>query len=201
MLDRAERMTRTCESMTPTPPPTPNKAGNDNIAFVQWKIEFPSKADGFGVDRILPLARKMCQGRGIDIGGAADGRIKESPIPGAEIIDPSIGTGTSSKLPHEDGVLDYVFSSHALEHTIEVERSVKEAFRVLKSGGVYFLYLPHESHLTWNPRTNPDVRHVHRWQPDYNGIGRLMLFVGFLPIYLEPKPDVHFGWLAIARKP
>lgn len=180
-----------------------NNAGNDNISFVRWHIEFPSAANGHGIDRILPLALKMCKGRGIDIGGGNSGHNKVSKIPGAEIVDIAIpGSGTSANLSRfEDGSLDFVFSSHALEHTIEVERSVNEAFRVLKPGGTYFLYLPHESHKEWNPLINPEVRRVHRWQPTHNGVGRLLLFVGFLPIYMEPQPDVHYGWLAIARKP
>lgn len=182
--------------------PAVNRAGNDHLNFVGWKADFWSPKDGFGFDRVLPLARKLCQGRGVDIGGACNGRVKESPIPGAEIVDLAVrDSGSCSNLKRfEDGSLDFIFSSHTLEHTIEVERSFAEMSRVLKPGGTCLLYLPHETHPEWNPKTNPAVRNVHRWQPDYNGVGRLFLFSGLTPIYMEPQPDVHFGWLAIARK-
>lgn len=49
-------------------------------------------------------------------------------------------------LPFEDGVFDYVFSSHCLEDFIDKESVLVEWCRVIKPGGKIALYLPHKDY-------------------------------------------------------
>lgn len=64
------------------------------------------------------------------------------------------------------GSMDFVFSSHTLEHIDDHDKALHEWWRVLKIGGHLVLYLPHAD---FYPRkgtegANPD--HVHDFMPD-----------------------------------
>jgi len=65
-----------------------------------------------------------------------------------------------------DSSLDYVFSSHCLEHFYEPEIALKEWTRVLKIDGYLVLILPHKSYYPniGHPSANKD--HKHDFYPD-----------------------------------
>jgi len=110
---------------------------------------------GAAMEGVRPLALRYCKGRGVDIGAGV------WPLPGARAIENG---------PHENayrieepaGALDFVFSSHVLEHLDDPERALKEWTRVLAPGGIMVLYLPHPACRMWHPQHNPH----HLWQPD-----------------------------------
>ena len=164
--------------------------------------EIEPEADPNGINPVYFLARKMCQGTGIDIGGSIGGRLDQSILGGAAIADPAIpGTGSATDLSKwGNSSVDYVVSSHCLEHVDEPERCMKEVFRVLKPGGIAFFYLPHHTHVGWNPKLLEEVRPAHKWQPDAFGMGRLFLLIGLEVILLEQDCDDWDGFLAIGRK-
>src|SRR5438067_457437 len=69
----------------------------------------------------------------------------------------------------EDGSLDYVFSSHCLEH-IEVWRTaLAEWVRKLRPSGHILLYLPHPDCAIWRPGS-PFVGDGHKWVPTLGAI-------------------------------
>lgn len=57
--------------------------------------------------------------------------------------------------------LDFVFSSHLLEHIEDTEKALKEWWRVIKPGGYLVLYLPDKSLYpqVGTPGANPDHKH------------------------------------------
>lgn len=57
--------------------------------------------------------------------------------------------------------MNYVFSSHLLEHIQDFESALKEWWRVIKVGGHLCLYLPHKSFYPniGQPGANPDHKH------------------------------------------
>lgn len=61
----------------------------------------------------------------------------------------------------KDLSMDYVFSSHLLEHIEDTEATLREWWRVLKVGGYLVLYLPHKSFYPniGEPGHNPDHKH------------------------------------------
>ena len=65
---------------------------------------------------IEPVAERYCRGRGIDVGAGF------WPLPGAVPVDVSRGPGVEwTVADFEDASLDYVFSSHCLEHISDWE--------------------------------------------------------------------------------
>jgi ADP-heptose:LPS heptosyltransferase/predicted SAM-dependent methyltransferase len=61
--------------------------------------------------------------------------------------------------------MDFVFSSHLLEHIQDYRAALKEWMRVIKPGGYLCLYLPHKDFYpnVGEPGANPD--HKHDFQP------------------------------------
>lgn len=57
--------------------------------------------------------------------------------------------------------MDFVFSSHLLEHIEDTKKTLKEWFRVLKVGGYLCLYLPHKDFYPniGTEGSNPDHKH------------------------------------------
>jgi ADP-heptose:LPS heptosyltransferase len=60
-----------------------------------------------------------------------------------------------------DESMDFVFSSHTLEHMADVEKTLREWWRVVKPGGHLVLYLPHKDFYPniGQPGANPDHKH------------------------------------------
>lgn len=60
-----------------------------------------------------------------------------------------------------DDSMDFVFSSHLLEHIKDTKKALTEWMRVLKVGGKLCLYLPHKAHYpnVGEKGANPDHKH------------------------------------------
>ena len=136
-------------------------------------IEFNEKkypafqAEGNAAQYIMPFADKFCKGNGYDIGcnnyewmmQSNDDRIV---VP----IDPNINEYSAMHLPIANcGSVDFIFSSHCLEHVETPWFSVLEYWKSnLKYEGVMFLYLPDYSQEYWRPWNNH--KHVHVFTPE-----------------------------------
>jgi len=142
-------------------------------------IEFKGKlypafqADGFASKFCFPFAELLCKGKGVDVGCNRE----EWKFEGAIAADPNIEgcPYDAFNLPDE---LDYLFSSHVLEHLNHFSEALNYWHTRLKSGGVLFLYLPdmdkqeywrmwhnkkHVSHLSPNIMTMYFGDHLHLW--------------------------------------
>lgn len=104
---------------------------------------------------ILPVAQHFCRGCGVDVGAGA------WPFPGATPVDVKYG-GNAMDLP--GGHLDYVFSSHCLEHLENPIAALEHWITRLRPGGCLFLYLPHPDMEYWLPQNCR--KHLHQWTPD-----------------------------------
>jgi ADP-heptose:LPS heptosyltransferase/SAM-dependent methyltransferase len=68
----------------------------------------------------------------------------------------------AAQLPQvPDGKLDFVFSSHLLEHIADYKAALAEWWRIIKLGGHLVLYLPHRDLYPriGQPGANPDHKH------------------------------------------
>lgn len=104
---------------------------------------------------IAPTALEFCKGRGFDVGAG------RWPLPGAIPVDIESGVD-AYHLPEGDG-LDFVFSSHCLEHLPDPVRALEHWRDRLREGGVLFLYLPHPDMRYWRPQNCR--KHLHLFYP------------------------------------
>lgn len=120
------------------------------VETIEFKGETYLKiqSDGFAAQWCFPFAQNYCKGKGYDVGC---NRL-EWCLPGAIPIDPLLNEYHAMELP--EGEVDYVFSSHMLEHCAYWVDILDYWYTKLKVGGILFLYLPHPSQKYWLPYNN-----------------------------------------------
>jgi SAM-dependent methyltransferase len=107
----------------------------------------------------IPFAKHFCSGVGYDIGC---NRL-EWALPGAQAIDLLFDDEWEAyNLPAEK--VDYIYSSHCLEHLPDWVKALDYWTSKLKDGGTLFLYLPHYNQEYWRPWNNR--KHIHIFTPE-----------------------------------
>ena len=143
---------------------------------------------------IFPTALRHCQGTGVDVGSG------HWPLPGATALDASRGPGKSRSIREfGDGSLDYVFSSHCLEHIVTWQEELAAWIGKLRPGGILFLYLPHPECGIWQPGS-PMVGDHHRWAPTPEGIHAALEAHGMTVVAEDPGPDAMQSFYVCARR-
>ena len=129
------------------------------IKTIQYKEHtYPSfQSEGNATQFAIPYAKHVCIGTGVDIGC---NRLEWS-FPGSLPVDPIINEYDALNFPYEN--LDYVFSSHCLEHLYDWVSVLDYWTSKLKVGGVLFLYLPDYSQEYWKPWNNR--KHLNIFSP------------------------------------
>jgi len=106
----------------------------------------------------IPYAKHFCKGIGYDIGFCKE----EWKFPDSIGIDYSLNNGYhANKLPDDN--VDYIYSSHCLEHVENWTETLEYWISKIKTGGVLFLYLPDFSQKYWRPWHNK--KHNHCFTP------------------------------------
>jgi len=109
----------------------------------------------------IPFAKHFCKGNGFDIGFCKE----EWKLQGAIGIDRNLmNEYDANNLPCKDDEMDYIYSSHCLEHVEDWVVTLEYWISKLKYGGVVFLYLPDISQKYWRPWNNR--KHKHCLTPD-----------------------------------
>jgi predicted SAM-dependent methyltransferase len=127
-------------------------------------IEFNGKkypkfqSEGNASQFVIPFAKHICKGNGVDVGC---NRIEWS-FPGSSPVDPVINEYNALNFPQEN--LDYIFSSHCLEHLNDWVSVMDYWYDKLKQGGTIFLYLPDYSQEYWRPWNNR--KHLNIFTPE-----------------------------------
>ena len=107
----------------------------------------------------IPYAKYICTGKGYDIGCMK----KEWSFPGSTPIDLDFDDPYhADNLP--DGEVDYIFSSHCLEHVPDWAGTLLYWTKKIRVGGNLFLYLPHYDQKYWRPWNNR--KHIHAFVPN-----------------------------------
>lgn len=143
---------------------------------------------------VEPLALKYCKGSGIDIG--AD----RWPLPGATPVYNEPRQNAYCLDAFADASLDYVFSSHCLEHLVRWQDALKLWIAKLKPGGILFLYLPHHSMKLWAPG-GPWAGLHHVWQPRYEILREFLEQNGLEILAGEAGKDEYWSFHLIAQRP
>lgn len=122
--------------------------------------------------KIAHLIVPYTRGRGIDVGSGPHRLFDHwttvdsgKDFGGRRVADMHMDGGCP--LPLADHSLDFVFSSHFLEHVVDFERALASWWRFIKPGGHLVLYLPHADLYPrrGQPGANPD--HKHDFLPEH----------------------------------
>jgi len=121
----------------------------DTISFKN-KIYPQFQSKGNAAQFAIPYAEHFCVGKGVDVGCNRP----EWSFPNSILVDPAINEYNALHFPDEASELDYIFSSHCLEHLYDWVEVLDYWTSKLKSGGILFLYLPDYSQEYWRPWNN-----------------------------------------------
>lgn len=148
---------------------------------------------GNACSHIAERALPYCAGRGLDIGAG------EWPLPGAIPVRDEAEANAYRLDKFDDDSLDFIFSSHCLEHLERWPEALDLWVRKLKPGGVLFLYLPHESMGLWK-RCGPWVGLGHKWTPTHEVLVPHLERRGMQVIDLNPGHDDYWSFHVVARR-
>lgn len=122
------------------------------------------QSEGFAAKFAIPFAQQVCKGTGYDIGcNRKEWLFKDGDGMEAIPIDPLFSKAYDAYSLPEIKV-DYIFSSHCLEHLDNWVKALDYWETKLHRGGTLFLYLPHYSQSYWRPWHN--MKHIHAFTPD-----------------------------------
>ena len=150
------------------------------------------QTEGNAAQFAIPYAKHVCKGRGVDIGCSK----KEWSFPGSIPIDLCFNDGNDAyNLPYKSNSLDYVFSSHCLEHLPNWVEALNYWTSKLKIKGTLFLYLPHYSQEYWRPWNNR--KHIHCFCGEE--IVDYLKEKKYIKIF-KSQPDLNNSIMVIAEK-
>ena len=149
--------------------------------------------EGNAASFILDKAKYYCQGKGIDMGAS------EWPFPGAVPIQEAENQNAYRLDAFSDGSLDYVFSSHCLEHLDRWQDALRLWICKLRTGGVLFLYLPHVSNELWKPG-GPWVGDGHVWSPTWEVLCPFLEGEGMAILEFSRGRDRYWSFHIAARR-
>jgi SAM-dependent methyltransferase len=142
---------------------------------------------------IFPIAKKYCKGKGLDIGAGENSFPRAIPIENEKYQN-------AYKLDKiKDKSLNFVFSSHCLEHLDRWQEALALWIKKLGKNGILFLYLPHQSMKLWR-RGSPWIGKDHKWAPTYNKIAPFLLKHNMKILDYEKDKDKFWSFYIIAKK-
>jgi predicted SAM-dependent methyltransferase len=161
------------------------------IETVNYKENLYPKfqTNGFASRFCMPFAKEVCKGNGVDIGCGKE----EWAFPGAIPIEIAINSYDAINFPHKD--LDYLFSSHCLEHLYDWVYALDYWYEKLKIGGVLFLYLPAYSQKYHRPWSNK--KHKNIFTPEI--IKDYLDYKNYKKIFVSGI-DLYDSFMAMAEK-
>ena len=162
------------------------------MQIIEFKGErYPGfQAFGNAAQFAIPYAKYFCNGLGYDIGCSK----LEWALPGAIPIDLEFkNPWDANNLPDDE--VDYIFSSHCLEHVPDWVATMDYWYSRLKVGGTLFLYLPDYSQKYWRPWNNR--RHKHCLKPEF--IRDYMIDKGYDNVFVSGV-DLNNAFMAMGEK-
>ena len=148
------------------------------------------QAEGNASQFSIPFAKHFCKGVGYDIGC---NRL-EWAYPGATAVDLLFDDEWEAyNLPNIK--VDYIYSSHCLEHLPDWISALDYWTEKLKVGGVLFLYLPHYNQEYWRPWNNR--KHLHIFTPEI--IKDYMESRGYTNIFHSDR-DMNDSFMIVGEK-
>ena len=134
--------------------------------------------------------------RGAKIYGEIVGHCANSD--GFDMVAPS-GEGAircmKQALANTNKKVDYIFSSHCLEHLNDWVGALDHWTTRLHKGGIIFLYLPHPDQEYWKPWSNR--KHIHLLEPTH--IKDYFKAKNFSKVFVTTGYDLNHSYYAVAE--
>lgn len=146
---------------------------------------------GYASQFCIPFAKHVCKGSGYDVGCMK----KEWSYPGAKPIDISFDDPWDANNLPSNKKVDYIFSSHCLEHVPHWVDTLDYWYDFIESSGTLFLYLPDYSQTYWRPWNNR--KHIHIFSRDI--IHDYLKDKGYSNIFVS-NVDLNNSFIAMAEK-
>lgn len=171
-----------------------------------WRLEDPQGGESLKCRwDVVPYIR----GKGIDVGcgphkilphAIGIDSCKDVELFGVD-MKPDLVCEDACKLAIPDADLDFVFSSHLLEHIEDTQAALTEWWRCLKVGGYLVLYLPHRDFYPniGTPGANPDHAHDF-WPRDVTKEMALVPGSWDLVVEEERNEGTEYSFLQVYRK-
>lgn len=155
-------------------------------------------AEGNHAQYILPIAKKVCTGYGIDVGAGREDWCFPGAMPWDVSLDKTQSAYNIPEIPPNLGEgWDYVFSSHCLEHLHYWQAALAQWTSTIKSGGKLFLYLPHPDCLYWRPEYMPTGKHLNSFYPD--DIKEALYDLGYQDVFASER-DLSWSFAVFGAK-
>ena len=148
------------------------------------------QAEGNASQFAIPFAKKFCKGVGYDIGC---NRLEWS-FPNSIPIDLNFNDGYDAYKLY-DGPVDYIYSSHCLEHLPDWITALDYWTSKIKVGGVLLLYLPHYNQEYWRPWNNR--KHLHIFTSEI--VKDYMINRGYINIFNSER-DLNDSFMIVGEK-
>lgn len=151
------------------------------------------QTDGNAARFIMPFALEVCKGKGYDIGC---GKVEWS-FPNSIPIDLQLKSEyeySATNLPSEK--VDFIFSSHCLEHLEKWVFVLDYWTSKIKIGGTLFLYLPDYSQEYWRPFYNR--KHLNIFTPEI--IKDYLISTGLYTNIFTSGVDLYNSFAVMAEK-
>lgn len=149
------------------------------------------QSEGNAAQFCRPFAEILCKGVGYDIGCNR----KEWQLPGSIPVDPAMGINEYDAYNLPKMSVDFIHSSHCLEHLPDWVGALDYWHSKLHSGGVMFLYLPHYSQTYWRNWNNR--KHIHNLSPQM--LRDYFMSRKFVNINVSEQ-DLNNSFYAVAEK-
>ena len=148
------------------------------------------QAEGNASQFSIPFAKHICKGLGVDVGF----NTKDWKFPGAigADLDDKSNEYHAHNLPEN---LDYIYSSHCLEHIPDWVGTIEYWATKLKSNGVLFLYLPHRDQKYWRPWNNRKHLHI----LDAPMVAECMKSYGFKTVFYSER-DLNHSFIIVGEQ-
>jgi len=189
------------------------------IEKIEYKgIRYPKfQSEGYASQFVIPFAKKVCKGIGVDVGcnrlewmyageicnenniinydSWYSQAVLSSNQSNSFPIDPQLNKFDSTNFPENCQNLDYIFSSHCLEHITGWVDVLDYWTAKLKKGGTLFLYLPDYSQTYWRPWNNR--KHVNILTPQI--IEDYLIDKGYSQVF-KSGVDLNNSFVVMAEK-
>lgn len=121
---------------------------------------------------------------GVDISPKAV-EVSKRTVPEAEIL-----AASGEELPFQNHFFDYILFGGTLEHFLDVDKGLEEAYRVAKSDATFFIIVPNQNYWLWRVRGDygTNQKEVKELLLTYDGWVELFKKHGIKPVKVFHDP-------------